>query len=91
MSNTTNTFTVTITECYGDRRESVGTYTADDAHSAVSVAVKKHYGNQTYFVRDAGMNGMGAWAYGQIGHAHGDRGTITNLITGRVRIDVAAQ
>lgn len=82
--------TVTITECYGDRRTTTLRARTDDVEVAVERAIRKHapaYGSRTRFVRDSGISvgydALQGTQYGQIGHAC-ENGI--SLDTGRIAI-----
>lgn len=78
--------TVTITECYGDRRTHTSSHPTDSVDRAISLAVEKAYGRGRFFVRDSGLRDCGM--FGQIGHHVDSQRNLTSIDTGRVRIDV---
>lgn len=79
-------FTITITECYGERRETVLNSQAADLDAAIESAIRKGYGAGV-FIRDHGISvGPDALAgsqYGQIGKSTRNG---YNMKTGRVCI-----
>ena len=79
-------FRITITECYGERRETVLDSRKSDLDEAIMSAIRKGYG-ACVFIRDHGISvGPDALAgsqYGQIGRS---TGTGYNMKTGRVCI-----
>lgn len=79
-------FRITITECYGDRRETVLNCRKSDLDAAIASAIRKAYGSGV-FIRDHGISvGPDALAgsqYGQIGRS---TGTGYSMKTGRVCI-----
>lgn len=82
------TITVTITECYGDRRTTILKARTDDLSEAVARAIRKGYGKGKSFHRDRGISvgsdALTGTQYGQIGHSIGNR--TCSLDTGRVAI-----
>lgn len=77
---------VTITECYGARREHTSRHKTTDRDEAIASAVHKAYGSGKSFYRDNGISGP-TTTYGQIGHRAGRSHTIS-LDTGRVAIKI---
>ena len=79
-------FKITITECYGDRRETVLNSRKSDLDAAIGSAIRKAYGAGV-FIRDHGISvGPDALAgsqYGQIGRSTGHG---FSMKTGRVCI-----
>ena len=80
------TFKITITECYGEHRETVLNSRKSDLDAAIESAIRKSYGIG-FFIRDNGISvGPDALAgsqYGQIGKSTGNG---YNMKTGRVCI-----
>lgn len=85
--------TVTITECYGDRRTTTLKARTDDLSEAVARAIRKGYGTRARFYRDNGISvgsdALTGTQYGQIGHSIGNR--TASMDTGRVSIRADAE
>lgn len=77
---------VTITECYGARREHTSRHKTTDRDEAIARAVHKAYGSGKSFYRDSGLQTPHA-QYGQIGYRAGRSHTI-DMDTGRVAIRI---
>lgn len=75
---------VTITECYGERREHISSHKTTDRDEAISRAVRKAYGSGKSFYRDNGISGP-TTAYGQVGR-YSSRAGCSIMDTGRVAI-----
>lgn len=77
---------VTITECYGDRREHTSRHKTTDRDEAIARAVRKAYGTGKTLHRDNGISGP-TTTYGQVGHYSPGAGCST-MDTGRVAIRI---
>lgn len=80
--------TVTITECYGERREFVTTHQTADKGEAERLAIASAYGRGKFLCLDRGLAQPGGSAcYGQIGHCIDRKQGLISTDTARVRIE----
>lgn len=77
---------VTITECYGERREHTSRHKTTDRDEAIARAVRKAYGSGRCLFRDNGISSP-TTIYGQVGHYSRSAGCST-MDTGRVSIRI---
>lgn len=73
---------VTIKECYGEHRSHTSNHRTTDPAVAIERAVRRHYGNGSFFREEHGLPG-----YGQIWRRIRRQSTAYTSETGRVRVE----
>jgi hypothetical protein len=80
-------FRVTFMETTSSQKKTVVTVSADDENAAVSVAVKKGWGQRATFAGNFGLSQSANGTYGQVVKRVG-RSETWNCLTPTVRVDV---